>query len=248
MTLPSLPNDFHKFLILIGIAIIGYTFYDYEKKLNEFRSEIKHGQRLNDSIDISLMRFEYKLEDAKSELPNNDIKKLKNHLGEIKNSQNEINILLKLSKKSKERTNSLDNSIVDLNKSYIPIWVFGAFVFMMGGVSWQIVEHRKELLSKLVLKEQEFDLRQKGAFSSFCQSCGKKFNSIIVKGSNLDGKLNDYYCVDCYDNGEFKETLTHEEFDDRCKAIIKKEKGLLIKLFLKIRFKKLERWNKNEYF
>lgn len=69
----------------------------------------------------------------------------------------------------------------------------------------------------------------------FCNSCGRP----IVKadyGTNADGSLNDEYCKDCFQNGEFTEPdITLEEM------IIRKTKEMMEKIldYLKTRLQVL---------
>lgn len=59
----------------------------------------------------------------------------------------------------------------------------------------------------------------------FCNSCGKP----IVKadcGTNKDGSLNEDYCKECYQNGEFTEPdLTLNEMIIRCSKKMMEKKS-----------------------
>lgn len=84
----------------------------------------------------------------------------------------------------------------------------------------------------------------------FCNSCGKPMSRTDELGTNEDGSPNEYYCADCYQNGEFTEpNLTVEDM------IVKKAKEMMNKnpdlkeeeaTGLLIYFlPNLKRWNKN---
>ncbi|OWT33720.1 hypothetical protein BGI41_00915 [Methanobrevibacter sp. 87.7] len=84
----------------------------------------------------------------------------------------------------------------------------------------------------------------------FCNSCGKPMTRTDELGTNKDGSPNEYYCADCYQNGEFTEPdLTVEDM------IVKKAQEMLDKnpdlregdaTGLLINFlPNLKRWNKN---
>lgn len=61
-------------------------------------------------------------------------------------------------------------------------------------------------------------------FMGFCNSCGKPMSRGDELGTNKDGSKNEYYCADCYQNGEFTEPdLTVEDM------IVKKAQEMMDK-------------------
>ena len=63
-----------------------------------------------------------------------------------------------------------------------------------------------------------------------------------------DKSKNLAFCIECYKKGQLKEPdLTEEDFIKRKKEEIKKF-NWLTRWILLLRFKNLERWNKNSYF
>ena len=84
----------------------------------------------------------------------------------------------------------------------------------------------------------------------FCNSCGKPMSRGDELGTNKDGSKNEYYCSECYQNGEFTEpNLTVQDM------IVKKAKEMLDKNpdlreedatgLLMYFFFFLKRWNPN---
>ena len=49
-----------------------------------------------------------------------------------------------------------------------------------------------------------------------CQSCGMPLTEEGVLGTNKDGSINEDYCKYCYDNGEFLQKVSMEEFIEMC--------------------------------
>lgn len=52
--------------------------------------------------------------------------------------------------------------------------------------------------------------------NKICQSCGMPLTGTEVLGTNKDGTINEDYCKYCYDNGEFLQNVSMEEFVDMC--------------------------------
>ncbi len=50
--------------------------------------------------------------------------------------------------------------------------------------------------------------------NKICQSCGMPITSNDLLGTNKDGSLNGDYCKYCYENGEFIDNVTMEEYID----------------------------------
>lgn len=49
-----------------------------------------------------------------------------------------------------------------------------------------------------------------------CQSCGMPIESVDVLGTNADGSMSNDYCKYCFDNGEFIDKVTMEEYIKMC--------------------------------
>ena len=50
--------------------------------------------------------------------------------------------------------------------------------------------------------------------NSICQSCSMPITSNDLFGTNKDGSVNKDYCVYCYQNGNFIDNVTLEEYID----------------------------------
>ena len=82
---------------------------------------------------------------------------------------------------------------------------------------------------------------------NICQSCGMPITSKELLGTNKDGSINDDYCKYCYQNGEFIDKVSMEEYIVMCS-----EYGSLagmtneeMKAFCTKLFPTLKRWRNN---
>ena len=52
--------------------------------------------------------------------------------------------------------------------------------------------------------------------NKICQSCGMQIVSNEQLGTNKDGSINNEYCKYCFENGEFIDKVTMEEYIEMC--------------------------------
>lgn len=52
--------------------------------------------------------------------------------------------------------------------------------------------------------------------NKICQSCGMPIESNDCLGTNKDGSINNDYCKYCYENGDFIDKVSMEEYIDMC--------------------------------
>ena len=103
---------------------------------------------------------------------------------------------------------------------------------------------RQQSLADKLLK---LEIKSKTSYER-CQSRGRKFNLLRVKGTNQTGEMSYGFCADCFQNGEFTDKeLTKNILLDRIFKQ-KKIKSFLWKWLLKIKINNLERWDEQEYF
>ena len=80
-----------------------------------------------------------------------------------------------------------------------------------------------------------------------CQSCGMPITSDSQLGTNLDGSKNEDYCKYCYQDGEFIDKVSMEEYIEMCSKY-GAQAGMTneeMKLHCETLFPTLKRW-KNE--
>lgn len=86
----------------------------------------------------------------------------------------------------------------------------------------------------------------------FCQSCGMPLLD-DNKGTNGDGSLNEDYCIDCYNDGQFLQDVTMEQMIEHCAQFtdeINKQSGQNLtveqaKEMMSRFFPHLKRWKKS---
>lgn len=49
-----------------------------------------------------------------------------------------------------------------------------------------------------------------------CESCGMPITSKDQLGTNLDGSINEDYCKYCYENGDFIDDVSMEDYIEMC--------------------------------
>ena len=80
-----------------------------------------------------------------------------------------------------------------------------------------------------------------------CQSCGMPITSDSQLGTNLNGSKNEDYCKYCYQDGEFIDKVSMEEYIEMCSKY-GSQAGMTneeMKLHCETLFPTLKRW-KNE--
>ena len=83
--------------------------------------------------------------------------------------------------------------------------------------------------------------------NTICQSCGMPITNKELLGTNKDGSLNNDYCKYCYQDGEFIDKVTMEEYIDMCSKY-GEEAGMTneeMHAFCEKLFPTLKRWREN---
>jgi len=78
-----------------------------------------------------------------------------------------------------------------------------------------------------------------------CQSCGMPMTKDQF-GTNKNGSKNELYCKYCYENGEFVDNVSMEEYIEKCSQF-GAQAGMTneeMKRFCERLFPTLKRWNK----
>lgn len=273
MTLPSIPDNIYKFFLLAGIICSGYAYIEdltntktYFAKVESFNSSI-------DSLDIELLKLDHEKDKLKrtadflakrykikNPVSDNDsvvvfmqtisgekvemavsdsLSRLWNNYRENQFRIDLFNKQLKIKKgtlkdaKAEYEANQDTNFWINLN---------GATWLILGliGMLWM------QIIQDNLLKRQ---LQDKPKLYKYCQSCGKKFSSIRLVSKNADRTTNPAFCIDCFDNGIFKEPeLTKAAFQKRAEIEATKRKTWLGRKMLRTRLNNLERWDTDDYF
>jgi len=271
----SIPNIdfFGKLLTFLGLAVIilsaYYLFGEYTKlrdsnlryykasflsseqvkKLGELHTDHKNQLRLllekNDTI----------INDLKKD-PNN-YPLIKNQLKSTENEMRLINLefdrnfekekglfdsLINISA-TEENFNSLQNSVYSQENKKTLFWIAVGFVIFVLGIGMWI---KKEEQESEILIRQNLD---KPTYSRICQSCGRKFDSLIIHGTESNGTPNYHFCKTCYTNGSFIEpglTLEQLTVKTQNEMLTAKIKRSTINRVIKV-LATLDRWKANHY-
>jgi len=271
MNIPNVPDNLHKFLLLGGVLLLIYVQLESNKLTDVFNSKVDSFNLTKDSLNIKIKRNEYQLEKIRKKASllakkygiENPIE-LKDSLAiftyTLQGSKQELAVSDSISRlwerynDDKFEIEIAEDKLLILNRQMFDnqdeydqkesilnaFAVLGLILLFSGLWKWQ----KQQNINDALLKREIHD---NGKIYPYCQSCGKNFSAIRVNGKNKDKTINNAFCKSCFDDGKFKEKLTLEEFEERKKTEIKKQKGWINKRVLKNRLDGLERWKENEY-
>lgn len=265
----NIPDKIFKFLVLIGVILIGYSFYDNDFSEKNYFTKIDKFNELNDSSAISKLVANDKLDNIKITSDNLALKyNINNPIIENKDSSvtfkrtlsgnpsqilvsDSLNKLLEnykiydfkvkiMDEKVKRYSTILENE-KNLNESYHK----SNDVLLKIGTLFLIIGFFMWVIDepydpKIVLVKINEKLYP------YCQSCGKIFSGVRKYGKEINDSDNLAFCEECYRDGEFVDNMTKEEFIEKSNAEIK-NKNWFAKKKLKSRFRNLDRWNKDKY-
>ncbi|MFC0774067.1 zinc ribbon domain-containing protein [Terrimonas alba] len=271
MILPSIPDSVAKFFTYSGIILIGFGYYE---SMNARKAYTSHEDRLNAAID-SLKIQQIIREQRKDELKklSSDLAKINDVKDPITDHDSIVYFQKTLSGASKEKlvTDSIApkwqdfkkvgfeikllSTRLDILKEVLEIeddrdtqsqWFFGCIAFlglMMTAIGIAGMQTRQSLEEKHML----IDIRDKGGQFNHCQSCGRKFNSMVKPDKNVPETVNLAFCSDCFKSGSFVELdITQEEYLARWINDNPSTSNSKIKELRK-HLSKLERWNANRF-
>lgn len=257
MNIPSIPDNVNKILIFFGIALILYSFNKFETSKSEFKNRLNILDSKIDSIEIVYNLLDKKTNDKQLKINHlfNKLKKDTLNKNEFQNIKNEIIII------NQSLNNEINNMLNLLNIQQITIKnkekeikehrnddIFNLFfIFLIGllftyqGIN-DLTVHQK--IQDKILKSQIYE---KPFYYDNCQSCGKKFNSIVHYSKNADGTINYSFCKECYSLGAFTEpNLNLATYINRIESTeYYKNISYIKKMNIKIKIKQLDRWNED---
>lgn len=271
MILPSIPDNTYKFLLYVGLIIIGFSAYQSLELTNNYN---KQAQSFNDNIDslkineifqkrgqehlINVSKNLSKRYGVENPITQNDSTTIFNRT--LKGNPEEIFVSDTLDKlwsnylgkgfEVELLSKKIDMSQANLNShdKYYYTMVFSYLgLLLLGGLLSMAGYAGMERHQKLQERLLALDINQKDIKFKFCQSCGKKFSSVRLNGKNENSVKNEAFCIDCYDLGKFKEpNLTISELKKIVLKEIefksKKEKEAILK-----NLEKLDRWTTDYY-
>jgi hypothetical protein len=266
--LPQVSENLHSILIAIGLFLLGYAIYEYTKTFKE-HDEVKttvydlHGRLDSVRIEKKINRIEsdhslmnlYERQGIKGGISIDDTafiqkvnllpvsSKIKDSLELIylqyRHKVKALSIIQKNTMAKHQYLNYIRNKPMAYILTCLLICLCGFGIFFLGYYGIQ----KQQLLRDRILMHQQTSL---SVDVVRCQSCGKRFSSMVRYGKEKNGKLSKSFCNSCYHNGKFTEPdLTFVQMKNRSLysddvSFFKRRKVARI-------LKKLDRWNDDHY-
>jgi hypothetical protein len=256
---PSIPDNFHKILISIGLVIFGWGFFYLYDKSEEHSKVLDRYEVVADSLYSLITQTSERqkeileqdsiyrrdslglktIEDVKSV----DISKfyafLSKHTQAMSANHQEI---MRLSAQYDDNDRKYERYSSDHVLNLLPFAIaafIGAIIFLVGFSQLANIQ-KLEILHKLRTANGQLIAYER------CQSCGIKFNAMNPYGVNQDDSYNTAFCKNCYNAGMFTEpSLTAEEVLLRIKNTIG-HKRFKEKYWTGI-VNNLDRWEKDKF-
>lgn len=275
MSFPSIPDTVYKLLVFLGIIIFAYAdftnntkYSDVEKVQIEYGAELTKLRLDTDLLteDIGNIEKQAALLSSRYGVPNplkpNDTAYstiAKGRQLEDAVSDSITKLLVAHADKAmeqKKKGNEIDAKkyIVDRHmeayerflQSFKWMNLMALTCFGLGLLMWMVTEINKEFL---IREQKEMQKLTEPRYRVRCQSCGRKFNSMIKEGKEKDGTINHQFCINCYDNGTFTNPdLTKEQVLEEASQQLKAKKKSWLHINDRLQLiEKLDRWSPNDY-
>jgi hypothetical protein len=268
--IPQIPDNIIKLVIAIGLFLIGYgsikselntdlslkesdqysniisTYNDHgaqydmmrqqlAEKSNELsmRYKVKSPYYLKDST----YRFDHVVSGNKgsvfvNDLINKDFFKIEQFKFNLDRELERVNRAKKISK--------IKSVIYDITKdeysNLFDVGVLLTIIGLIGLASAQIAEINQ--------KDSEIQSNKR---KLHCQSCAKRFNSMVQNAKFNDGQINPYYCAECFTNNQFTNSALTKDLVLSNYLTTKKIKDMISKQIAKSKIQNLLRWREGPY-
>lgn len=248
----EIPDKIYKLLVLLGAIIIGYSEIqlsndtnNWGKDLDKITSERNLFELEKISTDFEFIKTETSVDYYSDIVEKSNEQKIKNiYIDSLLKLRAKLLLLKKSNAINSKRVDHFSNKfkilkedLTRINETRKALQKIGIILFSLGILMWMIDETK---VLQILHKQNE-------KLYPWCQSCGKKFSSIIKYGTNKDSTSNYAFCKNCYTKGKFNNpNLTKDEFLEHVKNEIS-SKSWWSKIILMDRFNTLERWNDNKY-
>jgi hypothetical protein len=275
MTLPSLPDTLFKLLTWLGLGLMVYSFISFKEEYKLYQQRVidynVEQKRLNFEIELldetlEEIDKEVKAKAAKAGLESpltvsdSGYTFMRTIAGERKAVKltNQIDKLLirytsnnKALKKKSFDLSLKEYQLDELVKAFEDTCILsgamvtaGALCFLLGVFLWPTGDPIKKLAEPIL-----HPVTLSETVSGRCQSCGRKFNSMVRAGSFADGSTNPHFCSECYHKGEFLvPDLTLEQLSVKAAQTMQSlghdEKQIES---VKAMLAGLDRWNSDKY-
>ena len=247
-----MPDKIYKLLVLLGVIIVGYSEIqlsnntnNWEKDLDKITSERNLFELEKISTNFEFTKTESSVDYYSDIVEKSNEQKINNiYIDSLLTLRAKLLLLKKENAINLKKTDHFSSKFKILKEDLARIngmskaqQNIGIILFSLGILMWMIDETK---VSQILLKQNE-------KLYPWCQSCGKKFSSIIKYGTNKDSSNNYAFCKNCYAKGKFSNpNITKDEFLEHAKNEVS-SKSWWSKIILMDRFNTLERWNDNKY-
>ena len=271
MNIPNIPDNLHKAIFVIGLALIGFAYYKYDLNMIFLENEAKKVNKLSEDVyfqksKVQNIQNNFQIlcwvESNKLNVDNfcdNDKKGNLQFYRIIKGNKNQLRVSDSLNKvwlkigKERESCEMLSDKLEfatndlkyfsDLNKEAN---IFNIILGFFGCLLSFIGLGRWWKIQSIQDKIIESQLPQSPKFR-YCQSCGRNFSFRITYGRNSDNSLSELFCSDCYQNGDFTNYINEDSFKALKVGKIQNSKNKRDREKVKDRFDNLIRWNIDDY-
>jgi hypothetical protein len=273
INLPSVPDNTGKYLMLMGIAVIGLFAFSLNDNSEERKILAANVKSLEDSLKIQKIQQNYiqkrliRISNVLSKKynTNNPIRSrdsmiifdqiligdkaalyVNDSISKLWENYKETQLkTLMIDEKRQINVDSLD-AYKKKNKDKL-IGLIALYILGFIVLLWALtIFFPQDKIRKRLLESQ---LLKEEKYYRFCQSCGKIFSLLLKKSRNSDGTINNAFCVNCYDSGKFTEPeLTLFHLGNRIKNVYRGVMNIPKRFILFTRITNLERWRKDDYF
>jgi hypothetical protein len=271
MNIPNIPDNLHKALFLIGLALIGFAYYKYDqnildlenfaKELNEKYEEkyFQESKVLNLETDFQILCWEeakkinvenFCYRNNSGELEFYRIITGNQKILKINDSLNNIwSKILAKREALNQLTEKLEFEQEDF-KDFVNLTeeanYFNIIIGFFGGILAFIGISRWWRIQNIQDKIIASNLPLKPKFNH-CQSCGRNFSFKVLNGTNIDNSLSELFCSDCFNNGKFTSFLDESSINPYIQDTLEFYEKKTEKEHIKRRFENLLRWNYDDF-
>lgn len=271
MILPHIPDSFHKTIFAIGIALIVFGYYKYDKtydltlekieKLNELETDqyyqlsklINLENKFHRHCVIESIRLNTELPCKRDSNGNLHFHKLIGAQGELLAVVDSLNFLWAEIENEREELKNIEDRVtfyfdelVDFgnvirDQNYLTIFFFSLGSILVLFGAIRWIRIQNIQDSKLKM------IHSLETKNEHCQSCARNFSFRVEHGTNKDSSKSELFCSDCYDDGTFTTYMSDEKLNEIKNQLLEKAKAKRERSSIEKRFESLKRWNMDDY-
>jgi hypothetical protein len=271
MILPHIPDSFHKTIFAIGIALIVFGYYKYDKtyeltlekieKLNELEkdeyfqlSKLVHLENnFHKLCVIESIRLNFELPCKRDSNGDLQFHKLIGAQGELLAAVDSLSIQWAEIENEREELKRIEDRVTFYFDEFVD---FGnvirdqnhltIFFFSLGSILVLFGAIRWFRIQNIQDNQLKM-IHSLETKNEYCQSCARNFSFRVEYGKNKDESKSELFCSDCYDDGEFTTYMSDEKLNEIKNQLLDKAKSKKERRSIEKRFVSLKRWNMDDY-